>query len=216
MEFVSQVITIFSASNYYEVGSNKGAYVKLVGPQLAPHFVQFTTATPRTKKLTFRQRVGLVESSAIRELSCQIVARRDQLLEEFLKYDQEQTGGEQGGFCLKRATQRNQCFGGIYYLRLQGIKLNYGINKQMSGSVPTKHWAASELHGFITQITISITAVSTFKRLIQGEGFPRVASSPPRSAWTNQKRFSSRSYKGVCPNKSCRIQKTSTVCRRPV
>lgn len=92
MELVSQVITIFSASNYYEVGSNKGAYVKLVGPQLAPHFVQFTTATPRTKKLTFRQRVGLVESSAIRELSGQILARRDQLLEEFLKYDPEQTG----------------------------------------------------------------------------------------------------------------------------
>ncbi|XP_033608123.1 serine/threonine-protein phosphatase rdgC [Cryptotermes secundus] len=88
----SKVITIFSASNYYEVGSNKGAYVKLVGPQLAPHFVQFTTATPRTKKLTFRQRVGLVESSAIRELSGQILARRDQLLEEFLKYDPEQTG----------------------------------------------------------------------------------------------------------------------------
>lgn len=64
----------------------------MVGPQLAPHFVQFTTATPRTKKLTFRQRVGLVESSAIRELSGQIQARRDQLLEEFLKYDPEQTG----------------------------------------------------------------------------------------------------------------------------
>jgi serine/threonine-protein phosphatase with EF-hand domain len=89
---VSQVITIFSASNYYEVGSNKGAYVKLVGPQLAPHFVQFTTATPQTKKLTFRQRVGLVESSAIRELSGQILARREQLLDVFLKHDPEQTG----------------------------------------------------------------------------------------------------------------------------
>ncbi|XP_069691872.1 serine/threonine-protein phosphatase rdgC [Periplaneta americana] len=88
----SKLITIFSASNYYEVGSNKGAYVKLVGPQLAPHFVQFTTATPRTKKLTFRQRVGLVESSAIRELSAQILARRELLLEEFLKYDPEKTG----------------------------------------------------------------------------------------------------------------------------
>ncbi|XP_021924333.1 serine/threonine-protein phosphatase rdgC isoform X1 [Zootermopsis nevadensis] len=88
----SKVITIFSASNYYEVGSNKGAYVKLVGPQLAPHFVQFTAATPQTKKLTFRQRVGLVESSAIRELSCQILARREQLLEEFLKHDPEKTG----------------------------------------------------------------------------------------------------------------------------
>jgi serine/threonine-protein phosphatase with EF-hand domain len=96
---VSQVITIFSASNYYEVGSNTGAYVKLVGPQLAPHFVQFTTATPRTKKLTFRQRVGLIESSAIRELSGQILSRREKLLEEFLKHDPQQTGETQ--FILK-------------------------------------------------------------------------------------------------------------------
>jgi len=92
-------MTIFSASNYYEVGSNKGAYVKLVGPQLAPHFVQFTTATPRTKKLTFRQRVGLIESSAIRELSGQILSRREKLLEEFLKHDPQQTGERQ--FLLK-------------------------------------------------------------------------------------------------------------------
>jgi serine/threonine-protein phosphatase with EF-hand domain len=89
------VITIFFASNYYEVGSNKGTYVKLVGPQLAPHFVQFTTANPRTKKLTFRQRVGLIESFAIRELCGQILSRREKLLEAFLKYDPEQTGESQ-------------------------------------------------------------------------------------------------------------------------
>nr|CAD7256021.1 unnamed protein product [Timema shepardi]CAD7567564.1 unnamed protein product [Timema californicum] len=88
----NKVITIFSASNYYELGSNKGAYVKLVGPQLAPHFVQFTTATSRAKRLTFRQRVGLVESSAIRELSGKILASKELLLEEFKKHDPENTG----------------------------------------------------------------------------------------------------------------------------
>nr|CAD7438722.1 unnamed protein product [Timema bartmani] len=88
----NKVITIFSASNYYELGSNKGAYVKLVGPQLAPHFVQFTTAASRAKRLTFRQRVGLVESSAIRELSGKILASKELLLEEFKKHDPENTG----------------------------------------------------------------------------------------------------------------------------
>lgn len=84
------MITIFSASNYYELGSNKGAYLKLVGPQLTTHFVQYTSA--KTKRLTFRQRVGLVESSAIRELSGQILANKASLLTEFLKYDPEETG----------------------------------------------------------------------------------------------------------------------------
>lgn len=84
------MITIFSASNYYELGSNKGAYLKLVGPQLTTHFVQYTSA--KTKRLTFRQRVGLVESSAIRELSGQILANKSSLLAEFHKYDPEETG----------------------------------------------------------------------------------------------------------------------------
>lgn len=87
-----QVITIFSASNYYELGSNKGAYLKLVGPQLATHFVQYTSAISKTKRLTFRQRVGLVESSAIRELSAQILSSKKELEAEFKKLDPEDTG----------------------------------------------------------------------------------------------------------------------------
>lgn len=87
-----QVITIFSASNYYELGSNKGAYLKLVGPQLDTHFVQYTAATGKTKRLTFRQRIGLVESSAIRELHGHIVSNRSRLEQEFIKADPELTG----------------------------------------------------------------------------------------------------------------------------
>uniref|UniRef100_A0A1B0CWS4 Serine/threonine-protein phosphatase n=2 Tax=Lutzomyia longipalpis TaxID=7200 RepID=A0A1B0CWS4_LUTLO len=86
-----RVITIFSASNYYEIGSNKGAYLKL-DPQLDIHFVQYTSAASKARKLTFRQRVGLVESSAIRELAEQLRNRRDELEQEFLSRDDTKSG----------------------------------------------------------------------------------------------------------------------------
>ncbi|KAK5643890.1 hypothetical protein RI129_007735 [Pyrocoelia pectoralis] len=88
----NKVITVFSASNYYELGSNKGAYLKLVGPQLDTHFVQYTAATGKTKRLTFRQRIGLVESSAIRELRGHIMSNRERLQQEFQKADPDLTG----------------------------------------------------------------------------------------------------------------------------
>lgn len=88
----NKVITIFSASNYYETGSNKGAYIKLSGPDLAPHFVQFNTKGSGPRELTFRQRVGLVESSAIRELTAKILNNRDKLMEAFMKLDPNETG----------------------------------------------------------------------------------------------------------------------------
>jgi serine/threonine-protein phosphatase with EF-hands len=85
------VITIFSASNYYEIGSNKGAYLKL-DPQLDTHFVHYIAAASKTRKLTFRQRVGLVESSALRELGTILHDRRFDLEREFKTRDSDKTG----------------------------------------------------------------------------------------------------------------------------
>lgn len=85
------MITIFSASNYYEIGSNKGAYLKL-NPQLDTHFVQYTAAASKTRKLTFRQKVGLVESSAIRELGAKLRDRRNELEREFKARDPDSKG----------------------------------------------------------------------------------------------------------------------------
>ncbi|XP_043090210.1 serine/threonine-protein phosphatase with EF-hands 2-like isoform X2 [Puntigrus tetrazona] len=86
----SRVLTIFSASNYYDVGSNRGAYIRL-GPDLIPHFKLFQ-ASRSTRELTLRQSVGRTERSALQALRMQLFAHKSALIREFQECDPQRTG----------------------------------------------------------------------------------------------------------------------------
>ncbi|NXP84185.1 PPE1 phosphatase, partial [Passerina amoena] len=85
-----KVITIFSASNYYEEGSNRGAYIKL-NPELTPRFVQYQVSK-FTRRQNLRERVGTIESSALKSLREKIYAHRSELISAFAQYDLNGTG----------------------------------------------------------------------------------------------------------------------------
>ncbi|XP_062410346.1 serine/threonine-protein phosphatase with EF-hands 2-like [Sardina pilchardus] len=85
-----RVLTIFSASNYYEEGSNRGAYIRL-GPDLIPLVIQYQ-ATRTTRDLTLRQSVGRTERSALRALREQFFAHKSDLMCVFQQYDPDNTG----------------------------------------------------------------------------------------------------------------------------
>uniref|UniRef100_A0A667IET5 Serine/threonine-protein phosphatase n=1 Tax=Lynx canadensis TaxID=61383 RepID=A0A667IET5_LYNCA len=85
-----QVITIFSASNYYEEGSNRGAYIKL-SSGMAPRFFQYQV-TRATCLRPLYQRVNAIESSAIRILRERIIARKTDLIHAFQLQDRSKSG----------------------------------------------------------------------------------------------------------------------------
>ncbi|XP_041957321.1 serine/threonine-protein phosphatase with EF-hands 2 [Alosa sapidissima] len=85
-----KVLTLFSASNYYEVGSNRGAYIRL-GPDLVPYLIQYQ-ASDMTRELTLKQSVGRTERSALKALREQLFVHKTDLLRAFKEYDEDNTG----------------------------------------------------------------------------------------------------------------------------
>uniref|UniRef100_A0A4W4GDM0 Serine/threonine-protein phosphatase with EF-hands n=1 Tax=Electrophorus electricus TaxID=8005 RepID=A0A4W4GDM0_ELEEL len=91
-----RVLTIFSASNYYEVDSNRGAYVQL-GPDLNPHLIQYQ-ASRSSRDLTLRQRLvnnnctNKKKRSALQALREQLFAHKSELINAFQEFDPEHTG----------------------------------------------------------------------------------------------------------------------------
>ena len=89
----NKVLTIFSASNYYEYGSNNGAYAKIT-LKLKPIIIQFHVKEGNevTKNLTLRERVNAIELSAIKQLIEKFVANKQKLMDEYKLKDTENTG----------------------------------------------------------------------------------------------------------------------------
>ncbi|XP_057313547.1 serine/threonine-protein phosphatase with EF-hands 2-like [Hydractinia symbiolongicarpus] len=86
----NKVLTVFSASSYYADGSNLGAYIKL-DVNLTPRIVQFS-ATKENKINSFKDKVGIHEECAMKELKEKIHAHKSQLADVFKQMDINNTG----------------------------------------------------------------------------------------------------------------------------
>uniref|UniRef100_A0A8C9GIB2 Serine/threonine-protein phosphatase n=1 Tax=Piliocolobus tephrosceles TaxID=591936 RepID=A0A8C9GIB2_9PRIM len=99
----NKVVTIFSASNYYEEGSNRGAYIKLCSGT-APRFFQYQV-TKATCFQPLRQRVYTVESSALKILKERMISRKSDLTHAFQLQDHRKSGKlslSQWAFCMEK------------------------------------------------------------------------------------------------------------------
>ncbi|XP_074155971.1 serine/threonine-protein phosphatase with EF-hands 1 isoform X1 [Sminthopsis crassicaudata] len=85
-----KIITVFSASNYYEEGSNRGAYLKL-SHDTTPRFFQYQSSQI-TQAKTLHERVNIVENAAFRILGERMISRKTNLIKAFQKYDPNDTG----------------------------------------------------------------------------------------------------------------------------
>ncbi|MCP9258304.1 PPE2 [Dirofilaria immitis] len=87
-----KLLTIFSASNYYEYGSNRGAYVKFLGANHELHFVQYQATKAHRQTISARERIDTVEQSAMQNLRTQLDVFNKQLQSEYELLDPTNTG----------------------------------------------------------------------------------------------------------------------------
>nr|XP_054400360.1 serine/threonine-protein phosphatase with EF-hands 1 isoform X5 [Pongo abelii] len=92
-----KVVTIFSASNYYEEGSNRGAYIKLCSGT-TPRFFQYQV-TKATCFQPLRQRVHTMENSAIKILRERVISRKSDLIRAFQLQDHRKSGDRKDMIC---------------------------------------------------------------------------------------------------------------------
>ncbi|KAK0143459.1 Serine/threonine-protein phosphatase with EF-hands 2 [Merluccius polli] len=130
-----KVLTLFSASNYYDVGSNRGAYLKL-GPDLVPYLIQYQ-ASSMTRELTVRQSAGRTEHSALRVLRKQLFSHKSDLICAFQELDKENTG-------LVSLNDWAMAVEGVMHLGLPWRMLHYQLisRKNSNGMVNYLQWFA--------------------------------------------------------------------------
>ncbi|CAL8070984.1 unnamed protein product [Calicophoron daubneyi] len=85
----NRVLTLFSASNYYSDGSNRGAYAKLSSDGDV-QTVRFVGGGKKQKSLV--QSVNSAEQSAVKELRRRIMIQSAELMNEFKLADTENSG----------------------------------------------------------------------------------------------------------------------------
>jgi serine/threonine-protein phosphatase with EF-hand domain len=91
-----KVVTIFSASDYYEVGSNHGAFIKFYYPDMTPIFTRWMVSAQLKPKLdrmqSVRERVGLLEQTALKEMKRVIASHTSELEVAFKAKDKDGKG----------------------------------------------------------------------------------------------------------------------------
>ncbi|CAO2624133.1 Serine/threonine-protein phosphatase with EF-hands 1 [Lemmus lemmus] len=85
-----KVITLFSASNYYEEGSNRGAYIRL-SYGTTPQFFQYQV-TSSSCLSPLHQRVSAMEFSAFKILKEKMLSRKTDLINAFQLRDYRRSG----------------------------------------------------------------------------------------------------------------------------